>query len=172
MSHRRMTLGGLLAAGTVASLVAVAVPTAGADNRTTIGEGPDRLYGANALSGASAKVLAAELGSDTTQFVLEVEGVDAPAGTTFGAHIHTQPCGPSPADAGGHYVDGDARGSLLHREVWLDFSVDAYGRARSVATRDWAVTNRSDRSVVLHVVGTDHATGAAGARLACIDLDA
>lgn len=172
MSHRHMTLGGLLAAGAVTSLVAVAVPTAGAGNRATIGEGPDRVYGANALSGASAKVSAADLGSDTTQFVLQVEGVDAPAGTTFGAHVHTRPCGPSPADAGGHYMDGAAGGSLRHREVWLDFSIDAHGRGQSVATRDWAVTNRPDRSVVLHVAGTDHATGAAGARLACIDLDA
>ena len=36
MSHYRMTLGGMLAAGTAASLAAVAVPTAGADNRATI----------------------------------------------------------------------------------------------------------------------------------------
>jgi Cu/Zn superoxide dismutase len=172
MSLRRIGLGGVLAATTVATIVAVTVPSAGADGTTTIGEGPDRVYGTNALSGASAKVSAADLGSDTTRLVLEVEGVDAPAGTEFGAHVHVNPCGPSPADAGGHYGDGDAGGTLRHREVWLDFSVDAHRRGRAVATRDWAVADRVDRSIVLHVLGTDHATGAAGARLACIDLDA
>jgi Cu/Zn superoxide dismutase len=66
-------------------------------------------------------------------------------------------------------VESDA---LRRREVWLDFVVDANGNGRAVATREWTPTNRPDRSVVIHAVGTDHETGVAGARLACIDLDA
>lgn len=154
-----------------ASLGAMASPV-GASRGSVVGTGPDYVYGANALSGATATVSAAALGSDTSQLVLEVVGVDAPAGTEFGAHLHVNPCGSAPAAAGGHYVEPDAHGTLAHQEIWLDFVVNARGRGRAVATRDWTPTSRADRSVVIHVLGTDHETGAAGSRLACIDLDA
>ena len=172
MSNRRVAIGTAVAAAIIAPLALASVTAAGADARTVVGSGPDYVYGNNALVGATATVSAASLGNDSSQFELEVAGVDAPAGTRFGAHVHTSPCGATPGAAGGHYLDQSARGSLEHREVWLDFAVDALGRGHAVATRNWSVTDRPNRSVVIHVLATEHATGAAGTRLACIDLDA
>lgn len=169
MSDNRLFRTGVLAA----CLLTVMAEPAGAAPRAVVGSGPDYVYGANALSGATATVSAADLGSDATQLALAVSGVDAPAGTEFGAHLHVNPCGAAPSAAGGHYTNADVQSDTLRqREVWLDFVVDANGNGRSVATRDWTPTNRAARSVVIHVAGTDHETGVAGARLACIDLDA
>ena len=148
---------------------------AGVGNSTTIGQGPDHVYAVappamNPLVGASATVSAGSPGGNE-QITLQVTGVDAPAGTEFGAHVHVNPCGATGAAAGGHYaVAGD--GPLQNREVWLDLRVDAHGRGHAIATRGFRIENRADRSVTIHAVGTDHETGGAGARLACIDLDA
>ena len=132
------------------------------------------MYGTNAISGATATVLAADGGNDTFQLELVVDGVNAAAdtGTRFGAHVHTSPCGSTPSSSGGRYARTDANGTLEHREVWLDFAVDALGSGHAVATRNWELVNRADRSIVIHAVATDHGTGVAGVRLACIDLDA
>lgn len=169
MAQNRLFRSGVLAA----CLVTAMAEPAGAAPRAVIGSGPDFVYGTNPLSGAIATVSAADLGSDTTQLMLAVSDVDAPAGTEFGAHLHVNPCGAAPSAAGGHYLHSASESEPLRgREVWLDFVVDANGSGRAVATREWTPTNRPDRSVVIHVLGTDHETGAAGARLACIDLDA
>lgn len=171
MFNRRITIGTAVATTMIAPLFVAAATTAGADSRSVIGSGPDFVYGGNALTGATATISAADVGTDTSQLALDLAGVDAPAGTRFGAHVHTSPCGAAPSAAGPHYANQDARGSLEHREMWLDFAVDGLGRAHAVATRNWSVQSRQDRSVVIHAVATDHDTGVAGARLACIDLD-
>ena len=176
MSTKRMeqVLRGVvgLTAGAAALLAASAGAGAGS-GETVIGTGPDFVYGASAVDGATFTISARDVGAEGTQLRLAVEGVDAPAGTTFGAHVHVNPCGATGGAAGGHYVHADADGSALQqREVWLDFTVDAHGDGRSVATRNWTIANRAGRSVTVHAVHTDHETGAAGARLACIDLDA
>lgn len=171
MPNLRLRRAGLAAACLTVPFVAGS--TAGAASpRQVIGTGPDYVYGTNSLSGATATVSAADLGSDGMQFALQVADIDAPAGTELGAHLHMAPCGSAPGSSGGHYAHPGTDGPLQQREVWLDFVVDANGRGRAVATRDWTPTNRADRSVVIHVLGTDHETGAAGTRLACIDLDA
>lgn len=161
------TAATVIAAGLVAS-----VPVAGATQRGVIGAGPDQVYGTNPMSTATATVSAGASADGTEQLVLDVDGVDATPGMEFGAHVHVNPCGPNPGDAGGHYVNPDADGAMLHREVWLDVHVDAHGRGHATATRNWRVTHREARSVVIHALRTDRHTGAAGARLACIDLDA
>ena len=171
MSTRRFAIGTAAATAIIAPLMVASSTVAGADNRSVIGTGPDYVYGTNALTGATATVSAAELGNESSQLALDVAGVNAPAGTRFGAHVHNLPCGAAPSSSGGHYVEQGARGSLEHREMWLDFAVDALGRGHAVATRNWSVDNRPNRSVVIHVLATDHETGAAGTRLACIDLD-
>ncbi len=169
MTQDRLFRVGVLAA----CLVTAMTEPAGAAPRAVIGSGPDFVYGTNALSGATAAVAASDLGSDVTQLVLTLSDVNAPEGTEFGAHLHVNPCGSAPSAAGGHYTHSGVQGDTLRRrEVWLDFVVDANGNGRSVATRDWTPSNRADRSVVIHALGTDHETGVAGARLACIDLDA
>lgn len=156
------------------ALVVSAGPAgAGKGNEEVIGSGPDYVYsGGDSLEGADITVTAGKLGNGNSQITLIVEGADATAGTKFGAHVHESACGATGTDSGPHYNHGDLNGPLSQREVWLDFSLDAHGRGHAVATRSFEVPDRASRSVIVHVMDTDHETGAAGARLACVDLDA
>jgi Cu-Zn family superoxide dismutase len=55
-------------------------------------------------------------------------------------------------------------------EIWLDFTTDATGAAIALTTVDWTFTGRQARSVVIHEHRTQHG-GAAGARVACLNVD-
>ncbi|MGC5021449.1 superoxide dismutase family protein [Micromonospora sp. DT47] len=103
---------------------------------------------------------------------------------SYGAHLHTNPCGPTGAVAGPHYQhqpDPAASPPSVnpsyanpHNEVWLDFTTDAGGDATSAATVQWRFdTGRRPRSLVIHAATTKTATGQAGdagARVACLTL--
>jgi Cu-Zn family superoxide dismutase len=142
---------------------------AGSSERSS---GPDFRYGdPNPFASASAAVHVVHTGSDGTHVTLHIKGVDAPAGQRFGAHVHVNPCGALGGDAGGHYQHSGATGSLEEREVWLDFTVNRAGNGHAEAVRPWPLDEATPRSVILHALPTDAGTGAAGARLACIDLD-
>jgi Cu-Zn family superoxide dismutase len=163
---------GLVMAGV--TLASTGLASAGKGNSLTIGEGPDFVYVPGSLSSARATVTAASLGGGNSQIAIAVEGIDAPAGTTFGAHVHVNPCGDLEQGGGAsgpHYYSEAASGPLKNHEVWLDFTVNANGSGHAVATRHFEVSDRANRSVIIHVMGTEHGSGAAGARLACIDLD-
>lgn len=155
-----------------------AVPAAaGNGNSSTIGEGPDlvsTLVSANPFSGAQVEVVAAEIGQGNLQVTLDVSGVDAPAGTKFGAHVHVNPCGADSSaptlGAGAHYQDISGTGPLQRREIWLDFTLDANGRGHAVATRQFTVAAPAARSVIIHALSTDHETGVAGGRRACTNV--
>jgi Cu-Zn family superoxide dismutase len=104
----------------------------------------------------------------------------------YGAHLHTNPCGPVGSAAGPHYQhqpDPAASASPPsvnpsyanpHNEVWLDFTTDASGDATSVATQPWKFdTGSRPRSLVIHAESTKTAAGHAGdagARVACLTL--
>jgi len=92
---------------------------------------------------------------------------------TYGAHLHVNPCGFKPEDAGPHYQHSHAHASA-ENEVWLDFTTDARGTAAGAATQDWAlVPGRLPRSLVIHAEPTRSAgaeAGAAGLRVACVTL--
>ncbi|MBC9729435.1 superoxide dismutase family protein [Streptomyces sp. TRM68367] len=100
---------------------------------------------------------------------------------TYGAHVHTKPCGPEPADSGPHYqntVDPvqpsvDPAYANPDNEVWLDFTTNTRGSGGAVATVDWRFREGAARSVVVHEHATEtgpgHA-GMAGARLACVNV--
>jgi Cu-Zn family superoxide dismutase len=157
--------------GSVASLVALGGGAAIAAGWSSSAEGPDYLYGASAFTEASARVHVVHTGAGQTHVTLHVTGVESVAGQRFGAHVHTQRCGPSGADAGGHYQHAGATGSLEDREIWLDVTVNEAGNAHAVAVRPWSLDESSPRSVIIHALPTAPDTGVAGARLACIDLD-
>jgi Cu-Zn family superoxide dismutase len=104
----------------------------------------------------------------------------------FGAHVHTQPCGDDPADAGPHYqneVDPAAtedEPSTDHayanpeNEVWLDFTTDEDGNAVSTADVAWLFRDGEAQSLVLHEehTSTEHGeAGTAGDRLACVTVE-
>lgn len=107
--------------------------------------------------------------------VLRVRGIDASAdGETFGAHLHSGPCvAGDGAAALGHY-NTDVIAGITPPEVsedtemWLDIRVDD-GAATATASVPF-VPLPGTRSVVVHALATDHHTGAAGARLACLPV--
>jgi superoxide dismutase, Cu-Zn family len=113
---------------------------------------------------------------DASTFVLRIKGTDpAAAGRTFGAHLHTGPCVPgNGAAAGPHYNQDVVEGTVPARvdqttEVWLDFTVNPAGDATAIATVPFVPT-AGTRSVVIHRDPTDHHSGAAGPRLACLPV--
>jgi Cu-Zn family superoxide dismutase len=128
--------------------------------------------------GADVAVMSEE-GAGETVTVLAVRGL--PANQQFGAHVHTNACGENPEAAGPHYQHQpdpkqpsvDPAYANPKNEIWLDFTTDATGFARSWSVVDWTFDNRSHKSIVIHEHHTateaDKA-GQAGARLACINL--
>ena len=103
-------------------------------------------------------------GSTTVR--LMVNGL--PPGATYGAHVHTKPCGALATDSGGHYQHStDPAVPLAEREVWLDITPDAQGMAVSSTTVPWEFAPGTAGSVVIHALPTNPTTGVAGARLAC-----
>ncbi|MGW1669510.1 superoxide dismutase family protein [Streptomyces sp. NPDC002324] len=112
---------------------------------------------------------------------IELRLRDLAADRTYGAHVHTKPCGKLPADAGPHYQNEldpkqpsvDPAYANPENEVWLDLRTNGNGSARSIAVVDWRFREGGARSVVLHEAATSthegHA-GTAGARLACVNV--
>ncbi|MFP8905495.1 superoxide dismutase family protein [Streptomyces atacamensis] len=110
---------------------------------------------------------------------LEVRGL--PKNRGYGAHVHTEPCGPRPGDSGPHYRNVPVpRGSSAgprhvnpENEVWLDFTTDEHGEGRALSSHMWRFRAGEARSVVIHEHRTRHEpgrTGDAGRRLACVTL--
>jgi superoxide dismutase, Cu-Zn family len=127
--------------------------------------------------GARATVLGLPMAGTTV--VLSVRGLVPHR--HYGAHVHTKPCGPAPADSGPHYQDQvdpvhpstDPAYANPDNEIWLDFGTDAHGAAVTSSTVDWAFGERRGASVVIHETHTHTApgeAGTAGARLACLTV--
>ena len=72
------------------------------------------------------------------------------------------------AAAGPHYNHGG--GISSQTEVWLDFTVDQGGVARSETVVPFVVAGGAAQSVVIHALATNPSTGLAGARVACIPV--
>ena len=105
---------------------------------------------------------------------LRVRGIDGADGETFGAHLHAGPCvAGNGAAALGHYNTDVIAGVVPaevseETEVWLDLTVDD-GAGTATASVPF-VPLPGERSVVVHALATDHHTGAAGPRLACLPV--
>ncbi len=157
----RSIVGALVGAGALA-----AVPTIAIASNVLVdhGRGPTVVHDA-AYAGAKTQVhsWAADGGTDVR---LMVRGL--PPHRTFGAHVHTAPCGAAPTASGGHYQHGtDPAAPLASREVWLDFTTDANGKGTGSAHIPWLIAAGTAGSVVIHADPTNATTGAAGARLVC-----
>ena len=98
----------------------------------------------------------------------------------YGAHVHVNECGASPADAGPHYQhvpdphqpSVDPRYANNRNEIWLDFHTDGGGNALALTTVDWGFTDRHAHAVMIHEQHThtgDGEAGTAGARVACVN---
>lgn len=126
---------------------------------------------------ASAEITVEPQDGSTT-FELSVTGLEPDH--DFGAHLHTDPCGEVPDDAGPHYQDdpdpqqpsSDPEYANPENEIWLDFTTDADGEGGATANVDWRPRPGEANSVVIHAhetsTGGDDA-GSAGERLACVN---
>ena len=156
-----LTLAGILAAG----------PAFAAEKAQSAGPLRDLRSAQDVTDGAVAHVTAETTGNGGTWVQLKVQNLDhAAVGETFGAHVHAGQCEEgNGAAALGHYRAPDfVAPATPQNEVWLDFTVEPGGVARSEATVPFVI-EPGDRSVVIH----EHHTapgGAAGARLACLPV--
>jgi Cu/Zn superoxide dismutase len=119
---------------------------------------------------ARAQVVAEAEGGSSTRVALKLEGLDhLQVGRTYGAHVHVGPCqAGNGAAAGPHYNHGG--GISPQTEIWLDFTVEQGGVARSETVVPFLIADGAAQSVVIHALATNPATGLAGARVACIPV--
>jgi Cu/Zn superoxide dismutase len=174
--HLRQNVRALTAVAAIALVSALATVPAGAD-------APSRARGAGALRDlqlgseqptdhATAQVVAIEQGSVTT-VTLKVQGIDhSAAGSTYGAHVHVGSCVEGNGTAAGPHYNATGGSTVSDEtEVWLDFTVAADGTAFSSATVPFIIPTGGAGSVVIHAQHTNHDTGAAGARWACLPVE-
>ena len=150
--------------------------TANADSARARGAGPLQdlqLATSQPTDGATAQVVATESGGMTI-VTLKVQALDqSAAGMQLGAHIHAGSCvAGDGAAAGPHYNTGGTASPLT--EVWLDFTIEANGTARSETTVPFVIPQGGAASLVIHAEPTNPgptpAPGTAGARLACLPV--
>lgn len=117
--------------------------------------------------------------NEATRVHLRVK--DVVAYRTYGAHVHTRPCGERPASSGPHYQNKqdpeepsvDSKFANPKNEVWLDFTTDENGTGNATAKVDWQFRERGARSVVIHESATatqDGRAGTAGESVACVNV--
>lgn len=119
-------------------------------------------------------------GEGSTTVQLAVHGLEPRR--PYGAHVHANPCGARPEDAGPHFqfmVDPvqpsvDPRFANPQNEIWLDLTTDDSGSGSTASTVAWEFpADRRAGSVVIHAMPTSTepgAAGTAGARAACISV--
>jgi superoxide dismutase, Cu-Zn family len=120
--------------------------------------------------------------ADTTMVTLTVNGLLA--NRSYGAHLHTKPCGATGTVAGPHYQHRpdpaasasppsvDPAYANPQNEVWLDVTTDSQGAGTSKSTQPWVFSTRP-RSLVIHASKTQTEpgkAGMAGPRAACLTL--
>ncbi|HVF74964.1 MAG TPA: superoxide dismutase family protein [Acidimicrobiales bacterium] len=120
---------------------------------------------------ATAQVTATESAGSTT-VTLKVQGIDhAAAGSVLGAHVHSGTCiEGNGAAAGPHYNTTGGQDISDETEVWLDITVQPNGTGYASATVPFTIPSGAAGSVVIHALHTDHVTGAAGSRWACLPV--
>ena len=168
----------LLAVTAIVALTAVPVTASAADRGPVVrAAGPladlqPAAAGPFDSASASFQLVESAKGSHA---LLQVRGIGAATShAVYGAHLHAGPCvAGDPAAALGHYntdvVAGVTPPTISEdTEVWLDLHVH-HGVATSTASVPF-VPVPGTRSVVVHALETDHHTGTAGARLACLPV--
>ncbi|MEO3873888.1 hypothetical protein ABGB18_34180 [Nonomuraea sp. B12E4] len=123
-----------------------------------------------APKGSQASVTA-ESTNQGARTSLVVEGMRP--NRTYGAHLHTKPCGKRPDDSGPHYQHHPGQITPAS-EVWLDVKTNASGAGRSTARNDWQFDpTELPGSLVIHAkptVTSGPQVGTAGDRVACLTL--
>jgi len=150
---RRTQLAAVAAALSIGAAFAPAVMAGGA----TVTRGDISAFATAAgqsITGRAQMVRAAE---GKTIVSVHVKGLAA--NTTYGSHVHQQPCAAGEAD--GHYKFEPAGPATPPNEIWPAFTTNDAGVGNGNATVDWTA-GATAVSVVVHAPG--------GAKIACADL--
>jgi superoxide dismutase, Cu-Zn family len=143
--------------------------------------GPAVTYDQELVAVGSEAAVQSRSGQGSTTVRLTVRGLEPRR--FYGAHVHAQPCGAWPEDAGPHFQYAadpvqpsvDPRFANPQNEIWLDISTDETGAGSAEATVAWEFPeSRRAGSVVLHALPTSAEpgeSGTAGPRAACISVD-
>jgi len=168
----RFILRAAAVAGLTLGLAAAGLPAHADSGRVVTADGSLTVYAnpygdgtANPADGGSAAVHSVTTASGQTIVTLHVQGL-AP-NREDGAHAHVLGCNVS--QAGGHYqnVPGTATPA---NEIWLDFTTNSAGNGSAQTRVNWTFRTDGANAVVIHDHATDSA-GAAGPKLACLDVD-
>jgi len=173
--------------GCAGSIAPVTVPSATPDRdvqvSTTFGTdgGTATTYDPELVPVGSRGAVSATTGDAGTTVTLAVRGLMPDR--DYGAHVHTQPCGPTGDLAGPHFQHEadpvqpsvDPAFANPDNEIWLDLTTDASGAGTSTAAVPWAFDrDRRAQSVIIHAMPTATGpgeAGTAGARAACISVE-
>jgi hypothetical protein len=127
------------------------------------------------FDGAKATAMMLSVG-DASYFRVQISGIDKAATANsdgYGAHLHIGPCmegdqGP----VGVHYNISTSVPPLVSSktEVWLDFTVNSDGYARTTRNVQF-VPEKGNRAIVIHQDPTNPKDGKAGSKLACLPLE-
>lgn len=168
--HRKLARTAVVA-GLTLGLAAALVPARAHAGSVVDSRGPLTVFAdpygngtANPTDGGSAAVRSVTTGSDSTIVTLHVTGL-AP-NRDYGAHAHVLGCQDN--KGGGHYQDEPGIATSAN-EVWLDFTTNDAGRGSAQASVQWTFRPGAAKAVVIHDHGTT-STGAAGPKLACLDV--
>lgn len=135
-------------------------------------------------AGATARVQAVYNAAGDSIVTLHVKGLLP--NRTYGAHAHVNACGLTGAAAGPHFqnmvdpepgVSDDPAYASPANEIWLDVHTDENGNGAAQTKVAWQFTpERRPGSVMIHELPTGTGAmgggvaGAAGKRLACVDV--
>jgi Cu-Zn family superoxide dismutase len=153
-------------------LGAVIVPASGAAAATSVGRFITLPAGAAAGLEIDGVALLSRTRTGTTGRVV-VRGLEP--GSTYAAHLHSQPCSAT-NPGGGHYMHVIGAGGSPPNELWFSSSVhptdgitaNRAGVAIGRGTADWVATADA-RAVVIHAIPAGGTT-AGGPKIACADL--
>ncbi len=144
------------------------------------GTGPAFTYNPARVPVGAQGSVQVESSDASTRTTLTVSGLNP--NSTYGAHAHAKPCGPTGDAAGPHYQRNqdpvtpsvDPAFANPTNEIWLDLKTDAQGAGSATSTVPWSFpADRRAMSVVVHDMATKTEpgkAGTAGSRPACIDV--
>jgi superoxide dismutase, Cu-Zn family len=144
------------------------------------GAGPAFTYDPARVPVGARATVKAEATDASTRTTLTVDGLNP--NSTYGAHAHAKPCGPTGDAAGPHFQRNqdpvtpsvDPAYANPTNEIWLDLTTDARGAGTATSTVGWNFpADRRAMSVVIHEKATmtePGKAGTAGSRPACVDV--
>ena len=147
-----------MAAALAALSIGAALPPAALAGGATITRGDISAFATGIGQPITGRAQMVRSADGKTIVSVHVEGLAAD--TTYGSHVHQQPCAVGEAD--GHYKFDPAGPATPPNEIWPGFTTNDAGVGNGNATVAWTA-GANAVSVVVHAPG--------GAKIACADLE-